>query len=133
MAVGRQDYQAGVVPIKSGYSLVQSNFFDHDSLDVAPGATTDFCKYTPSTGYRLNICGFRIAAARAFTHIMYMRVAGFLVFYRYFDTEIMDNFPEGVTMTVEAGEEVKLQVKNNDSLLAWIDVSIYGYLEQLIT
>ena len=131
MAIGRQDYQGGVVPSKSGYSLAQSNYFKYEYLNISSLASADFCEYTPAAGYRLNVCGFRVIAAKAYTHTMFLYVGGALIFYRYFDTEIMDNFPESVTLTVEAGEEFKIQVANQDSLLAWFDVAVYGYLEQL--
>ena len=114
MAIGRQDYQGGVVPSKSGYSASQTNYFKYEYLNISAGLTATFCEYTPAPGYRLNVCGFRIVAAKAFTHMMYLNVGGALIFYRYFDTEVMDNFPEGVTLTVEAGEEMNIQISNID-------------------
>ncbi len=133
MAIGRQDYQGGVVPSKSGYSLAQTNFFKYDYGSLGSTLGGDFCEYTPAAGYRLNVCGFRIVARTAFTHQMFLYVDGAIIFYRWFNTEVMDNFPEGVTLTVEAGEELKIRIVNEDSITAWFDLSIYGYLEQLIS
>ena len=83
MAIGRQDYQGGVVPSKSGYSLAQTNYFKYEYLNISSLGSADFCEYTPAAGYRLNVCGFRVIAAKAYTHTMFLYVGGALIFYRY--------------------------------------------------
>ena len=133
MAIGRQDYQAGVVPIKSGYSLAQTQFFKWQNWDIASGVTTDFVSYTPSTGYRLHIQGYRVFCTVPFINEFWIRVGGTQIVGRQFDTEITDNFPEGATMVVTAGKEFMCQVQNKDSVTTKAFVIVYGYLEQIAT
>lgn len=133
MSIGRQDYQGGVVPSKSGYGYAQTNFFKYQNVILGSGVTGTFCAYTPAAGYQLNVCGFRIATLMPFIHTMFLRVGGAIQFSRAFDTEIMDNFPEGSTLTVAAGQEVQITVKNEDAVTDWFYVAVYGYLEQVIS
>jgi len=132
MSIGRQDYQAGVVPVKSGYSLVQSNYFDYESAPLAAAFSAHYCEYTVAVGYRLNVCGFRVTADKAYTHFLRASVAGSSKILTFFNTSVMDNFPEGVTLTVEAGEEFRITMYNEDIISVIFSVSVYGYLEQLI-
>ena len=131
MAVGRQDYQAGVVPIKSGYSLVQSSFFKWFNKDVTTGSTEGFCTYTVGVGYQLNLAGYRIVATLPFLHHMGLYINGAQVFGREFYTEVLDNFPEGITMTIMAGQEFEIRITNQDTVTVKFYATIYGYLEQI--
>ena len=133
MAVGRQDYQAGVVPIKSGYSLAQTQFFKWQNYNIASGVTTDFIEYTVPVGYRLHIQGYRVFCTVPFINEFWIRVGGTQLLGRQFDTEITDNFPEGASMVVTAGNEFKCQVKNQDTVSTKVYVIVYGYLEQIET
>ena len=133
MAVGRQDYQAGVVPIKSGYSLAQTQFFKWQNKNVAAAAVVDFIEYTVPTGYQLHIQGYRVFCTVPFINEFWIRVAGTQIVGRQFDTEITDNFPEGATMVVTAGKEFKCQVENKDTVTTLAYIIVYGYLEQIET
>ncbi len=133
MAVGRQDYQAGVVPIKSGYSLVQTQYFDWSNLPIVAGATGDFCEYTVGAGYELHVQGYRIFCDVPFINLMYIRINGAQYLGREFDMELNDNFPEGATLVVVGGDTFKIQVKNQDTVTTNVQVLVYGYLEQVET
>ncbi len=133
MAVGRQDYQAGVVPIKSGYSLVQTQYFDWQGYNVVAGDTWDFCEYTVGAGYELHVQGYRIFCNFPFIHLMYIRINLSQYLGREFDRELNDNFPEGATLVVVGGDTFKIQVKNQDTVATWVYVQVFGYLEQIET
>ena len=131
MAVGRQDYQAGVVPIKSGYSLVQTSFFKWFNKDVAGGGSDDVCTYEVPVGYQLNLAGYRIVATAPFLHHFNIYINAGQVFGREFYTEVLDNFPEGVTMTIAGAEVFKITIDNRDTVSTKFYATIYGYLEQI--
>ena len=131
MAVGRQDYQAGVVPIKSGYSLAQTSFFKWFNLDLASGATADFCTYTVPVGYQLNLAGFKVVCTKPFIHLMTLYIDLNQVYGYEFYTDISDIFPEGVTMVITAGQTFKVVIDNQDFVTSKFYVNIYGYLEQI--
>ncbi len=131
MAVGRQDYQAGVVPIKSGYSLVQNPASLKGGGDIASGGSDDYCEYTPSAGFQFNVVAIRVFSALAFMNRMSVYIASTRVIYRYFDTENIDTFPEGYQLVVTAGKEFKITVENKDGVTARFDCSVYGFLEQI--
>ena len=63
MAVGRQDYQAGVLPVKSGYSLAQTAYFKSYGANVITGNSAWLCSYTVPVGYQLIITGYTISTA----------------------------------------------------------------------
>lgn len=131
MAVGRQDYQAGVVPVKSGYSLSQAKYFDWQNTDVAVAGNEDFCEYTVPAGYELHVLGYRIFAVIPFIHRMILRINAAQYLGREFDTEVSDNFPEGADLVVDAGDTFKIVIYNNDSVIVKFFVMIYGFLEQI--
>lgn len=131
MAVGRQDYQAGVVPIKSGYSLMQSPYFDNETHLVAAAADDEFCNYTVSAGYQLMICGYRLSSNLPFQQIYVLIVGGTVQIQNHFDMALMDNFPDNSPLKVAAGEEVKITIYNSDSVVHWFAATIFGYLEQI--
>ena len=132
MAIGRQDYQAGVVPIKSGYSLSQTKYFDHEAKTLSQGQTKSFCEYTVGAGYRLNVCGYRVFASFPGLHNVFVYIDAAIIMYFRLDMEVIDNFPEGATLEVEAGELFKVAITNADELEQEYNVMIYGYLEQLV-
>ncbi len=132
MAIGRQDYQAGVVPIKSGYSLSQTKYFDFQTRNMDPIDIEDFCEYTVAAGYRLNICGYRVFAQWPCPHVCFVMINAAIKMYFRFDTVMIDNFPEGATLEVEAGETFKIVIQVSDDIGAEVNVMIYGYLEQLV-
>ncbi len=131
MAVGRQDYQAGVVPIKSGYSLVQSAYFDNETDLVAAAGSGSLCEYTVAAGYQLMVCGYRLSSNKPFQQIYTLLVGGSVQIQNHFDMALMDNFPDNSPMKVAAGEQVKIIMYNSDSVVHWFAATIFGYLEQI--
>ena len=131
MAIGRQDYQAGVVPIKSGYSLMQTPFFKADWVAVANGADDVFCSYTVVAGYRLNVTGIRVSSIFPGIQIAAFRAADDRWMIFNYDMSVIDNFPEGSPYIVNAGEVVELEVWNATGIDTQYYGSILGYLEQL--
>ncbi len=131
MAVGRQDYQAGVVPIKSGYSLSQSDHFKWYNYDRPAGGNVDFCTFTVPTGYELHICGYRIISELPFLHYYEFRVDASQIFGGLFYSQIIDNFPAEVVKVVTAGQTFKIVVHNNDSITVKFYALVLGFLEQI--
>jgi len=131
MAIGRQDYQAGVVPIKSGYSLTQTPFFKYETFPVVAGTSHNFCEYTVVAGYQLMVCGYRINSLIPFIQLYRLKVGGTSQLQNLFDTSVLDNFPENSPLKVAAGEEVLIQIFNEDTVTHIMYVTIFGYLEQI--
>lgn len=131
MAVGRQDYQAGVVPIKSGYSLAQTTYWDYDGDTIASEDDGYMCEYTPGAGYQLNICGYRVIGQWPYMQALWVHVAAEVVMVREFDFEIQDNFPEGAMLVIQAGQLFRLQVHNRDEITQTFTALVMGYLEQI--
>jgi len=132
MAVGRQDYQAGVVPIKSGYSLSQTPYFDSEGVSIAHGLTYYLCSYTPGAGYNLNITGVRVTTDFPGFQFFTLDIDGATIFAKYYDSIIIDNLPEGSHLIVKAGETVRIKVWNETTITTVYYGEIIGYLEQIV-
>lgn len=132
MAVGRQDYQAGVVPIKSGYSLSQTPHFKTDGIQVFQGADGYLCTYTVPVGYELNVTGFRISTDFPGIQFLVLQVDGNTKMAKFYDSLIVDNFPEGSNLVVERGEVIRIKVTNSMVGTNWYWGEMLGYLEQKI-
>jgi len=131
MAVGRQDYQAGVVPIKSGYSLKQAPYFDTYGINVIEGNSAYLLTYTVPVGYQLNVTGFRLSTNFPGTQVLMLEIDGTVKMVKYYDTLVIDNFPDGSHLIVVAGETVRIKVTNNFPGVNWYWGEILGYLEQI--
>lgn len=131
MAVGRQDYQAGVVPIKSGYSLNQTPFYEGEKDTLADGEQAYLCFKIVSVGYQLHVSGVRLSC-----NIPGIQKATYYLglYYeadRYFDMGFTDNFPELSPLIVVAGLFVAVYVKNETGETVTYNGEIFGYMEQI--
>jgi len=131
MAVGRQDYQAGVVPVKSGYSLTQTPFFENEVKAVQPAGNGVFCEYTVGAGYELHVCGYRISSNKPFQQIYAIVLDAHVELQCHFDMNIIDNFPDNSPMIIEAGETVSIVLYNSDEVAHTYSATLFGYLEQI--
>ena len=131
MAVGRQDYQAGVVPIKSGYSLNQTPYVNRDGKSINPGLTADFCRYTPSVGYQLVVTGLRVTTSTPIINLCYVLIGASIFYGYYWDLLLIDNYPDSGSIIVKAGETIKLTISNADANQKWFEAMLIGVLEQI--
>lgn len=131
MAIGRQDYQAGMVPIKSGYSLVQTPFFKNDDGIILAGEDDAFSVYTVPGGHKLCITGVRMASNSPGMQYISYDIDAVKWSTMYYDMLLIDNFPEGSPMIVNTGEEVSIIVYNNMEIDNWYFSNIIGFLEQI--
>ena len=133
MAVGRQDYQAGVVPVKSGYSLVQTPYFDSETSVLDPEETNTYCEYTVPAGYQLMVGGYRISSNKPYIQAYTFLINAVVQIQNYFDMLIMDNLPENSPLKIAAGQTVGIFVGNSDEVAHTFTVTLFGYLEQIET
>lgn len=131
MAVGRQDYQAGVVPIKSGYSLNQTPYVDRDGQTITNGGTANFCSYTVPVGYQLVVTGIRVSTSKPIINTCYMLIDAAIFYGYYWDLLLIDNYPDSGSIIVDAGETIKLQVSNADAMNKWFEAMLIGVIEQI--
>ena len=133
MAVGRQDYQAGVVPVKSGYSLSQTPYFDTEGKNIDSSEGKEFCKYTVPIGYQLNVCGYRVIASIPFINIFTIFIDTTIIMNRVFDFDLNDNFPEGANLIIKGGETFKIVLFNMDEITQFFYAQVFGFTEQIET
>ena len=133
MAIGRQDYQAGVVPIKSGYSLSQTPVFHFEGRDIAAYGSQDFCVIPVGAGYKFVVCGYRVSGEWPYINNCWIKVDGTTVMFRRFDMDIVDYFPDGGQLVVGADKIFKITLDNRDEIQQNFSVIVLGYMEQIET
>lgn len=133
MAVGRADYQAGVVPIKSGYSLMQSPYVNYESDDIASSSDDSLCAYECPVGYRLQITGIRLTTNSPSIDYCYLYIGATVIVFYYWDMLLIDNYPDGGSILVNAGEIVNLRITNRSDITKTFGGTIIGLLEQIET
>lgn len=131
MAVGRQDYQAGVVPVKSGYSLIQTSFYEGDTVTLADGANDVICSYVVAVGYQLNVSGVRISCNWPGIQRAIYKLGLNYETERYYDMLLMDNFPSPTPLVCNTSELVTLHIYNDTGQTVIYFGEIFGYLEQI--
>ena len=133
MAVGRQDYQAGVVPIKSGYSLMQTPFYKGEQAILADGEQAFLCSEIVSTGYQLQLSGVRFSCNIPGIQMVNYVFGGYYSIGRYFDMSFIDNFPESSPLIFVATMAVSIYIKNETGETVTYYGELFGYTEQIET
>ena len=131
MAVGRQDYQAGVVPIKSAYSLAQTPFYKGEEAILADDGEAFMCAYIVSTGYRLQLSGVRFSCSIPGIQMVNYVFGGYYEIGRYFDMSFFDNFPEQTPLVFDSAMLVTIYMKNLTGETVTYYGELFGYVEQI--
>ena len=131
MASGRQDYQEGVVPVKSRYSYWQiPNYFSYD-VTIAAGSTYTWAPLTVDEGYILNVFSIRVYVNEPYRDEAQFMVNDSIKLWYIFSGELYDNFPYENPIQLIAGETVNLKVFNHDSINKKFIMNMLTYLEQI--
>jgi len=131
MAVGRMDYQAGVVPIKSGYGLLQTPFYKSEAISLAHGEDDFICLEVIAAGYWLSVSGVRVSCNWPGIQVATYKIGPYWETGRYYDQQFDDSFPDGAPMVVEGLLYVAIHIENNTGQLVTYNGAIFGYLEQI--
>lgn len=131
MAVGRQDYQAGVVPVKSGYSLVQVPQFFATSALVAAGDTYTWTIVTVPAGFQTNVYGIRVSTPSPFSDQAQLIIGSTIKGWWVVNGSVFDNFPPENPITAAATNAVQLKVFNNDEIQKYFYLCMMTILEQI--
>jgi len=131
MAIGRQDYMGGVVPVKSEFGLGQTNIVQKESKSIIAGTTVTIIEYQVPTGYIFYLNSMYFHANAPGLNSILLTIPGFDEFYFYFDTMINLKFSDAGTPVGGEGETFKVRYKNNEIFEHVVFCFITGILIQL--
>ena len=129
MAIGRQDYNMGIVPVMNVYANGQLPWLKFDAAAVLSGGSEIIVQDIVPAGYKLHVVSYGVTADNPGINYIGIVSEGVDPLFLYFDFQLFSHYSSGSERIIESGNSIQLKAWNKDTITVTFTAYMSGFLE----